>query len=189
VNVAIPTHQRRDAERNHEAIVTAAIVVLADDPEATMAEIASASGIGRSTLYRHFPDRVALVSAIYGRVVSEAGTIITRRLEEGGDEEPAGVLIDLIAELGGLGDRYRFLVSHEEFNGKHHVKRWPRPTPLGQFVARAQTAGTLRGDLDTEWLTLVLGHLIGAAARYEFTDAAARRAMIEATVRSLLTPA
>ena len=65
-------HQRRDAERNHEAIVTAAIAVLADAPEATMAEIAAASGIGRSTLYRHFPDRAALVDAISLRVRAEA---------------------------------------------------------------------------------------------------------------------
>ena len=188
--MATPTHQRRDAERNHETIVTAAIVVLADAPEATMAEIASASKTGRSTLYRHFPDRAALVSAIYGRVVAEAGEIIARRLDEGADEEPGDVLIDLIAELAGLGDRYRFLVNHEHFGqAKKHAQHWPRPTPLQRFIARAQAAGTLRDDLETDWLALVVGHLIGAAARYELTDAAARRVMIEATVRSLLTPA
>jgi AcrR family transcriptional regulator len=184
----LPIHHRRDAERNHEAIVTAAIAVLADAPEAAMAEIASASGIGRSTLYRHFPDRAALVEAIYQRVFGEAGEIIDRRLDEGADEDPVEVLVDVVAQLAALRDRYRFLINHQDHLKKPDDRRGRR-TPLRQFIVRAQTAGSLRDDLGADWLALVVGQLIAGAARHEFPDAAARRVAVERTVRSLLTPA
>ena len=74
---------RRDATRNHETIVTAAIGILAASPEASMQEIAEASGAGRSTLYRHFPDRAALVDAIHARVVAEADGIVESRGRHG----------------------------------------------------------------------------------------------------------
>jgi AcrR family transcriptional regulator len=188
--MAAQNRLRRDVERNHEAIVTAAIAVLADTSEATMAEIAAASGIGRSTLYRHFPDRRSLIAAIYARVFAEAGEIVRARLDPGVTGDPIEVLVELVISLAGLGDRYRFLVNYEEhLHAKEANHDWRRRMPLRSYIDRAQAAGTLRDDLPADWLSLVLGRLIAAAARHQFADAQARRASVEATVRSLLTPA
>jgi AcrR family transcriptional regulator len=56
--------RRADARRNEAAIAEAAMRVLAQQPQASMAEIAEASGLGRATLYRHFRNRSELVHAI-----------------------------------------------------------------------------------------------------------------------------
>src|ERR1700744_1398077 len=107
-------HMRSDASRNHETILTAAIAVLADSPNASMQEIAEASGTGRTTLYRHFPDRQALVAAIMERVLQEADAVSGEHLgaAEREDRDPVPVLAALAAELTRLGDRYRFLEQH-----------------------------------------------------------------------------
>ena len=50
-------HARVDVLRNHAALLDAAAAVLAVDPSASLAEVAARAGLGRATLYRHFPTR------------------------------------------------------------------------------------------------------------------------------------
>ena len=54
---------RADAIASRERILSAA-ATLAGDRRVSMAEIAAAAGVGRSTLYRHFPSRQALYLAL-----------------------------------------------------------------------------------------------------------------------------
>jgi AcrR family transcriptional regulator len=56
---------RRDAQRNHEAIVAAARKVFCDHGlEAPLEQIARQAGVGIATLYRRFPNRAALLDAV-----------------------------------------------------------------------------------------------------------------------------
>ena len=60
------TLRRRDARENHERLIEAARRVFASSGfEASLAAIASEAGVGRATLYRNFPDKFALVAAIF----------------------------------------------------------------------------------------------------------------------------
>ncbi|MBY5396451.1 TetR/AcrR family transcriptional regulator [Rhizobium leguminosarum] len=57
---------RADAERNRLLLMETAKTVFADKgSSASLEEIARIAGVGIGTLYRHFPTRDALVSAIY----------------------------------------------------------------------------------------------------------------------------
>jgi AcrR family transcriptional regulator len=67
--LAGPGHDaRRDAIRNHEALVRAAIAAWhGQGPRVTMATIAADAGVGIGTLYRHFPTRDDLLDHLAHR--------------------------------------------------------------------------------------------------------------------------
>ncbi len=64
--------KRADARRNYEKVLAAAREAFAEGGEATsLEEIARRAGVGIGTLYRHFPNRQALVEALYVNEVEE----------------------------------------------------------------------------------------------------------------------
>jgi AcrR family transcriptional regulator len=180
---------RGDATRNHEAILTSAIAVLARSPQASMRDIADASGTGRTTLYRHFPDRQALLDAIYARVLAEADEITARILSADESADPVQVVADLCVELAAQGDRYRFLEQHLPGRPSRHAEQTrQRGAPLLAYLKAAQRHGRIRADLDSGWLFEVLVALITQAAIHTRTDLAARGALLRTTVSSILAP-
>src|ERR1700759_575527 len=63
---------RADARRNYEKVIAAARDAFATGGSATsLEEIARRAGVGIGTLYRHFPNRQALLEAVYAEEVEE----------------------------------------------------------------------------------------------------------------------
>jgi AcrR family transcriptional regulator len=61
-----PRKPRADAERNRLRLMATAKAAFAEKgAEASLEEIAHSAGVGIGTLYRHFPNRDALISAVY----------------------------------------------------------------------------------------------------------------------------
>ncbi|MBK8463922.1 MAG: helix-turn-helix transcriptional regulator [Nigerium sp.] len=69
---------RSDAQRNREAILRAAAEVLAEDPAASMDDVATRAGVGRATMYRHVTGRADLLHQLASWALASA----TRAVEE-----------------------------------------------------------------------------------------------------------
>ena len=66
VSVVAPRPMRADARRNYERILTVARQAFLDHgADASLDEIARRAEVGAGTLYRHFPNRSALLDAVY----------------------------------------------------------------------------------------------------------------------------
>ena len=149
-----PYGRRTDAERNRETILDHAARLLVDDPAVGMAEIAAAAGVGRATLYRHFPTREELVEAIGERALEETDRAIdASRLEEGTAVE---AFRRLIAALFEVGDRYVFLLRQSTSHAQTEEGVTEAMEHIGarlvSFFERGQASGefsrTLPADLD-----------------------------------------
>ncbi|NDU74355.1 TetR family transcriptional regulator [Actinomadura sp. DSM 109109] len=87
---------RADAKRNRERIVSCALGLFAErGPGAGMEDIARAAGLGVGTLYRHFPDRRALVEEIAASVLRRLASEIRLLREE--DLPRWDVLVQVVA--------------------------------------------------------------------------------------------
>ena len=65
-----------------EAIVDAAIQLLARNPGASMNEIAMVAGVGRATLYRHYSTRDELIAAIFEQSILETDQAVMSSINE-----------------------------------------------------------------------------------------------------------
>jgi serine phosphatase RsbU (regulator of sigma subunit) len=88
--------RRADALRNRERILDAAERLLQQSPSATLADMAAAAGVSRSTVYRHFADRDRLIASLAERPQSSSADEIDSLLPPGqmGRERP--VVLDAI---------------------------------------------------------------------------------------------
>lgn len=140
---------RADARRNIERLVEAAREAFATHgPGAPLDDIARAAGVGSGTLYRHFPNRIALMEAVYRANV--------QRLCADGErlaatEPPAQALLDwlrgfvtVVSEKRGLAAALTEEGRTSELFAQCHTMINATGT---QLVERAKTAGALRDDV------------------------------------------
>ncbi|MFI5626551.1 TetR family transcriptional regulator [Nocardioides sp. NPDC051685] len=70
---------RSDAVRNRDLLVAAAREVLAEQGlDAPMSAVAKRAGVGQGTLYRHFPDRFTLATAVLEENVRDIEQVAAR---------------------------------------------------------------------------------------------------------------
>jgi AcrR family transcriptional regulator len=159
------TALRADAARNRERIVAAAMEVFAERGlEASTAEIAARAGVGEATLFRRFPTKDDLVTAIIGVQFQESAELAESCLED--DDPWRGV------ERFLYGMAERAAVDHG-IAGATKEKCVASPS-LGaerrrildltsQLVRRAQKAGALRDDIAGQDLMFLMSAVASLA--------------------------
>jgi TetR/AcrR family transcriptional repressor of mexCD-oprJ operon len=157
--------RRSDARRNVAAILDAAVICLARDPDASLADIAKTAGLGRVTLYGHFKTRADLVGAVLTHLDDQAGAVL-RATDTSGN--PREALARLVASSWETVDRYECALraARGELPAEHinacHDRTLRR---LEALLARGQRAGLFRTDLSRQWLVSLSRSVMQAAAQ------------------------
>jgi AcrR family transcriptional regulator len=143
------TALRADAARNRERIVAAAMEVFAERGlEASTAEIAARAGVGEATLFRRFPTKDDLVTAIIGGQFEDAARLAESCLEEEDTWRGLERFLYGMAERAsvdhGVSDaaKERCMASPALAAERHLVLDL-----TSQLVRRAQKAGVVRADI------------------------------------------
>jgi AcrR family transcriptional regulator len=158
---------RSDARRNRRTVLDAAVTLLAQRPNATMQEVADASGLGRTTVYRHFPRRQDLIDALFEEVLREAAETVNEALAVAAS--PRALLCDLGVRVIAIGDRYRFLDAHPDVRDRSLAGENAMDganNPLELYLAEAQRRGEVRDDMPVTWMLTTLRGL-GVVAMVE----------------------
>jgi AcrR family transcriptional regulator len=151
---------RSDSRRNREAVLDAAARLLAEHPDASMGQIADASGVGRTTVYRHFPTREDLLEVLVERVMTESRATVAEVLEQ--DIPTDAALRELGEAIAALGERFTFLAAYRPLVQEAH-KKLRQSEPLERFIDAAAGRGAVRTDLPRDWLVAMVRGMSSAA--------------------------
>ena len=167
MTVTEPTEQallarpkRADARRNYEKVLAAAREAFAEGGESTaLEEIARRAGVGIGTLYRHFPNRQALLEAVYLNEVDEVTRTASQLDGVDAWEALNGWFGRVVAYLG-----TKRALAHELLNyldqdaplfQQCRASLYAAGEPL---LKRAQDAGVVRGDVEfSDVMHMVIG--------------------------------
>jgi AcrR family transcriptional regulator len=153
--------KRADARRNYEKVLNAARKAFAEGGESTaLEEIARRAGVGIGTLYRHFPNRQALLEALYVGEVEEMCRSAAEQLD-GSDPWEA---------LNGWFERFIAYIGTKRALAAELQNYLDQDAPLFQtcrtslfeagepLLVRAQEAGLVRKDVSIgEVIHMVVG--------------------------------
>jgi AcrR family transcriptional regulator len=130
-------------ERTRAVILDAAARVLGRRPDAAMVDIADEAGVGRATLYRHFPTRDSLLQGAADAGVAE--------LTEGiaaanlGDLSVERAIARLTSVFLRTGAKYAALITQDE-DRQDSIDKERVIQPVRDVIDRGVREGVLRAD-------------------------------------------
>jgi AcrR family transcriptional regulator len=162
-----PERRRRaDAQRSIDAILDAAVAVLAEHPEASMAEIARAAAVTRQTVYAHFESRERLLAATAERALTETVAAIDSAEPQRGS--PVEALDRLVRAWWETVERHaralEALAGGFPGAGEVHDLHAPILERLERLVRRGRRTGDFDRALPVHWVSAAFLALMHAAA-------------------------
>jgi AcrR family transcriptional regulator len=150
---------RADARRNRERIMSSARELFArDGPEAQMDEIAARAGVGIGTVYRHFPTKEALLTAMVRDRFQEFAEIATVAEDTIDPRHALETVMRRSAEAveGDMGFQLAMMGSDElEWEGIEEQKA-VLAAIVTRIIRRAVDAGVVRDDVTFDDFGMVM---------------------------------
>jgi len=166
---------RADAQRNRERVLSAARELFATEGlSVPLDEVARRAGVGAGTVHRHFPTKEALFAAVVvdqvEQLVTDASALVLAQSADSGD-----ALLTMLARM--LAEGVESMPLKAALAGTEFDIRTAAPATAARLretvralLHRAQRAGKIRDDIDTDDLFALLA---GAFATLRHADAEA----------------
>lgn len=147
-----------DARRDQRRILLAGARVLADDPGASMQQVADAALVARATAYRLYPATEALLAAISREAARDFAAALEHARAAG--DGAAAVLARLIRELARIGSDYPVVLRGPLLEDAGGLA-----SRVDELIADGQAAGDLRNDVAADVLRHALFGALSASLR------------------------
>ncbi len=167
---------RADAKRNYDRLVEAARAVFREQGyDASLDEVAKRAGVGPGTLYRHFPNRDALLDAIMQSWVESVGEAVEKSLAFEGTPR------DLL--LGWFQEYVRLISMHRGGPAKITSAMGDPDSPIltkcqvlrgahDQVIGALRERDALRDDVETLQVIRLVGGVATVADQSELDEGA-----------------
>lgn len=178
---------RADAERNRRLLLDAAAAAFAEHGlDVGVGEIGRRAGVGRGTVFRHFPTKEHLIAAV---VVDRMHQASARGRELLSDPDPGAAVFELLAAMvkAAQTDRALFEAVDDIFLANDDIREAHDELVdvLDQLLRRAQDAGAVRDDVGALDLLMMFKGVCEASRPFNNLDMAARQLDL---VRAALRP-
>jgi AcrR family transcriptional regulator len=167
------------------SLLDVAVEVLVADPTASLAEVAEAAGIGRTTLHKHYATRDDLMRAVAHRALDRWEQAIAVADRAGAEDGGVRALAEALVPIG---PHLAFLWRNPMFDRLDDVgRRWGSVEPRALVVLnRAQAKGVIRADVADFWLLHTFYSLVYVAAESVHSGHLAPRDAPDLVVDTLL---
>ncbi|HEM7807860.1 TetR/AcrR family transcriptional regulator [Burkholderia multivorans] len=142
---------RSDGERNRLRLIDAAKHVFAEKGSAaSLEQVAREAKVSIASLYRHFPTRDALISAVYRQevdaLIEAADRLVTNQEPQAALREWLMQFVEFLDAKHGMADAMDTLIGGPEDLYSKTPDRLA--SPITALVNRAIEAGTCKGDVE-----------------------------------------
>jgi AcrR family transcriptional regulator len=156
------------------SLLDVAVEVLVAEPGSSLAQVAAAAGIGRTTLHKHYPTREDLLRAVAHRAIDRYAEVVADAEAAPGDD---GGLRSLAAAMVPIGPHLAFLWRNPSLDHDADIgQRWRAVEPRTlALLNRAQALGVLRAGIPDFWLLQTFYSLVYVAAESVYSGHLAPR--------------
>ena len=159
------------AEENRRALIAAAREIYTEEgPGAPFSAVAKRAGVGQGTLYRHFPDRIALAAAVFDENVAELEAALQ-------DDGTILGLLDLVIDQAAVSTAFIRLLSEQQ-NDPQARKLAARFEALVRLLReRDKAAGRIGShvtQVDIELAVSMLAHELASTPAADRSEVAVR---------------
>ncbi|MEU1212693.1 helix-turn-helix domain-containing protein [Streptomyces sp. NPDC005790] len=178
---------RADARRNYDRLLSEARTSFAaQGTDASLEDVARRAGVGIGTLYRHFPNRQALMNAVFQEALT---ALLARSRELAEADQPCSALVEWLGAIVTHAGEYRGLAQAlMSASGDETSALTSCHVPLRQagarLLTRAQSSGAVRADVSIDDL-LQLTNAIALAAEQTPADPALADRLLRLTLQGL----
>lgn len=152
-------------QKSQRALLDASFRVLLHNPHASLSEIAVQAGVGRATLYRHFPTRELLLKAI----AVESLRLVQSAMAPSITAKSHGLkaIKELVKALLPLAERFHFLqmiwtiieLDKDVIELYQH-----QMNTINGWIVQGQREGELNPNITPDWIVSVLDSMLYSAA-------------------------
>lgn len=170
--------------RSRPSLLDVVAEVLVADPSASLAEVAEAAGIGRTTLHKQYATRDELIRAVGFRALD----LWEQALAEVSDSDPDGGLRALAAATIPIGPQLAFLWRTPAFDHDKDIEaRWLAVEErVRALLHRAQESGIIAADVPGWWLLSAFHALVYVGAESVASGELAPREAPDRVLRTFL---
>jgi AcrR family transcriptional regulator len=189
MNMTVRTLGAASSRRtSRPSLLDVAAQALVADPAASLAEVAEAAGIGRTTLHKHYATRDDLLRAVGDRALDLWEQAVGEVADPDDGAAPDGGLLAMAAAMIPIGPQLAFLLRTPAFDHVPEINdRWAAVEERTLAVLkRARARGVIAESVPDWWLLATFFALIYVAAE---SVGAGRLAPLDApefTVRTFL---
>src|SRR5258708_35995869 len=150
---------RTDGQQNRDRILEAANEAFSASSDASLNSIAKLAGVGPGTLYRHFPNREALVLAVYRHDVQQLADSAPELLSQHEPTEALRLWFDRLAHYGRIKHGLADVLHSATSDGLAGETYGPVIGAISLLLKACEQAGRIRPGVDPDDVLLMMGFL------------------------------